>query len=265
MTQINGMMRCASLALIGAGLVACGASDGGGHAGSSTGGDEGLQATAVEGTHPAPVASVEVGGKTISVYEGKEGVLITELGKADGSAALLPKSPRLLELVSAGRLVDLFGVLRPDLAVPSVLVELEARHPAATADGEPGGTSTRFSPEVGDTGGGAPWRGDSWCGNVCCDYNWLTSNICVNDTWMYFEYGWSYRNSYSFGHWYGAACAITGNSQYTLSGKIDGSWTVPQGYYQWEAWNGINWGTAMYATVNSSSDQHNHSFCGNSN
>jgi hypothetical protein len=262
--------------LVGTGVAACGASDGAPAGGSNAQSGETGEAVA-PAAHPDPVASITVGnGKTVEFFDlGAGGVLVMESGKAEGDA-VLQRTPGIQEMLDANRFADVFAALRPDLPVPDSLRELAAR-PRPQGAG-----SLAVAPSVARSGGGAPLEEVTAeetgrvarpmtdnCGNGCCNYSWLTSNICpTDDDWFYMDYGWSWHNAGGAQHWGSTACAARGQSQLTVTvqandGQHGGSWSVPQGNYNHAYWNGgfLNY-ASITSTVNSSSNQHDHTYCG---
>ena len=238
--------------------------------------------------HPDATVTIALeDGKTIELFDLPAGVLISESGKAEAEGSTLLQGNRELKgLLATNRYVDAFLALQPDRPVPEALIGLQARHPVLpvqlpaeqTAAGVAGGDVAPPPPvEPGGSasysgGGGKPGLApgqktpQTTCTNACCNYTWLQNNICLTSLmdWFYLDYGWSYQNSGPVLDAYAAACAVSGTSLFTISigDGSGGSWSVPAGYYRSFGWGGSVFPYSMSSTVNSQSNQHEHTFCG---
>jgi hypothetical protein len=226
----------------------------------------------VEETHPAPAVTVTLeSGQIVEFYDYPDGVLIMERGKATPSTR-----PVLPQLAPLDDLVDIWSTLRPDLPVPSRLLELQDK--VATTDRPARRTAHEAqSRPAGPTSGGE--RGimpANACMNICCDGNWLQNNLCApgntqgNYSWYFLDYGSSYANTPQTYYVWGAACAGRGISSFSVTTGTGsgGTWSVEPGYYTWYQWKAgcyfLNCParTWINTSVNSPSSQHLHSYCG---
>lgn len=168
------------------------------------------------------------------------------------------------------------------LPVPAELIALQERLTTSYQPREPVSTKrTKRPPPGSDPRGGAGGGNDlptieSWCGNGCCDYAWLTANLCpslsYDASWFLLDYGWSYANYNDIFLYHGNVCAAWGTSTYSvwLGDGSGGTWSVPQATYRnfhWLAAFSIFWcagycGEDMTSSVNNSSYQQSHTYCG---
>jgi len=224
-------------------------------------------------THPDPKVAVSLSnGAILEFYEFPEGVLVLERGKAEISPdASFPHRAALHKLLRSHKYVEAFKLLRPDLAIPDMMLELQAKNqellleePSTSGSGEGSATGSPSLAPVGSvdsaasvlTGGGehgGVMPAD--CGNGCCNYTWFLDNLCGSDPdWLYFDY-WDIWENGSLESYYGAACAGVGEYQFTVTigGSSGGSWSIPQGYYYWYSWDEIgccSGNQSMTSTVN---------------
>jgi hypothetical protein len=197
--------------------------------------------------------------------------------------------------------VSLFSLVLPGAEVPQALLDLQARHPVdapATVLTSSERLASLVHPQ--QTGGGEPFSGpaqldyqyapsispeqpipNTWCGNGCCSDSW-TSNLCEQnnywdspDTWFYPQYGWSTYSTSGTHEWDSMICTIQGTSSWKVqtasnSGQPEIWVGVPQA--QWADWDLIGAGTcgngnfcqafAVTSSVNTSSNQADHTYCG---
>jgi hypothetical protein len=222
---------------------------------------------AAQDSHPDPVVSLDVGnGARVELYDFGEGsVLAMETGKAGGAVTL----PKYHDLVQSRDFVRLFTKLRPELAVPSSLFDLEVREKAVHGASPSALTSYDIARRPSGSGGGAHGITADTCANYCCNYSWLANDLCPANTpsdadrsWLLYEYGWSYENDTYVDSWLGAACAVSGTSTFNVSvGGGGGTWSVAEGYYRWFEWDTSGYSNST-TSVNSQSNEHVHSYCG---
>jgi hypothetical protein len=226
---------------------------------------------------PAPLAKIDfVGGQAVEFYEIGGNAVVSETGAA-GQSTVLGGMPEL----RANRLVDLWRQLAPERAAPASLVDLQARLLTAKAAdvARPvrieksvvpayGGVElAEIAPPLDDTG--ETLAAPVGCNNGCCDYDWLkTFAACqsADYSWFLYNYGWSYGNVSDAVLFNGMACAAQGNSTYKVSveGGKGGTWTVLEAHYR------TYWVLApvccndpdIKTSVNSSTNQHLHTHCG---
>src|ERR1019366_7244969 len=235
--------------------------------------------------HPDAVASIDVaGGKLIEFYDfAGSGVMVMESGKAEGASALHSR-PDVQQMIGSGEFVHAFLALRPDLPVPASLQALQARvvqldqRAPDDVEGTGGGRATGTVPPPPQTGSALPTPSSSTqsggggtgvqpqdCGNMCCDYAWLTGTMCNYSTnWFLYDYGWSYANTSSTDAIYADACAATGTSLWTVQVQdgSGGTCSIAQGYYRsywWYTTGNYNW---IHTWVNTEETQALHSYCG---
>ena len=221
--------------------------------------------------HPEPTVAFAVDSETnVELYDFPAGVMVMETGKAGRANTILLQ---YRELVKSKRFVDLFKTLRPDAVVPEELIALEAKAKTALPSKVIRQAGTLPPPPAGNQ----ILEGNA-CGNVCCDYTWLNANICSGLSgdsydWFLFDYGWSYVNASSDTLYSGAACAGIGTSLFTVSvgDGSGGTWSVPAGYYRTYWWLAGCYfldcpdTQSVYTSVNSSGNQHLHTYCGKNN
>jgi hypothetical protein len=220
-----------------------------------------------EGTHPDPVATISMpSGNKLEFYDFGESVLVAETGEATSA----PQLSKYSELIRANRMVELVEALRPDVPVPDEIYVLQAKHPVGAVRRT---TEVARSPEVAHrdgSGGGKPRSGgiqpDNACSNNCCDPTWTHDTLCAvafegfANSWYLFDYGWSYADYYGQ-FWSGTACAGIGDSRYTVNCNGNGgTWTVTPGNYMGYGW--FNYDTWCDGSVNTSTNQDLHTFCG---
>jgi hypothetical protein len=257
-------LQASLIATCGLGMLGCGV--------AATPQPEAVVAAPVE-DHPAPVARIEVDAeRAIEFYEYPSGVLAMESGVARDKALL----PAFRDKLDAGQLVDIAATLRPDLPPPEALVSLQARMQAAPRTAiDKDRTARPWETELPPaTSGYAPIHA-SGCGNNCCNSTWLVNNLCGDGSfwdysWFLLDYGWSYENFSSVSRFYGAACAATGTSSFSvdIGDGSGGTWSVQEAHYRTFEWIA---GCYLFncpdhksadSSVNRQSNQHLHSYCG---
>jgi hypothetical protein len=225
-----------------------------------------------------PVATLALGnGNMLEVYDLKSGAVISETGPAGVTPIYNPK-----QTGDATQLVSIWKAMAPQKPVPQALSDLQARLsalPPDVAEATPvlqlaGGTELAQREPARRSGDllAAP----SGCNNGCCDYEWLaTLDQCQHSgtySWFLYNYGYSYSNHGGVDIYRGLVCSAEGTSTYRVAVRGGGgTWSIPEGYYRTYFWFA---GTTCnpfchYASqtvssgVNSSGDQHLHTYCGN--
>jgi len=249
-------------------------------------------------THPTPDLTVHLeDGGELEIYDLDTKVLVMGTGHATGSTV----TPGLRQLVRSNHLVELYEQLRPHEPVPTKLRDIQSRfalaaehRPATRAGDTPraresttqsgagvaGAEGVLTPPPLGSRKSNGSGRGQSggepsgvsassWCGNGCCDVNWMWQNLCWpggDAVWFLYDYGWSYAYYLDTWHYYGAACAIYDWSVLNIwrEDGFHGSWWVPQGNYRWWDWLVGVWETEkdVWGQVNYADAQASHTFCG---
>jgi hypothetical protein len=231
-----------------------------------------------------PVATLTLpNGNIINFYDVASGAFVTEQGD---SATSVPTFKFPGEM---GNLASSWRTAAPSVAVPQALLNLEARFTKDAAPSRPG--ATHAAEEIGGMPVPDLTRSESlgngiekaaaalgYCGNNCCDTNWLKANIPeCNGTqwadfkWSYLDYGWSYVHQPNdiVQHAVGSVCAAQGYSTFIGSFR-DYYFNQPVAPGQWlrhEFVAGNNFLGGLDATwfnydVNSTRYQHGHAFCG---
>lgn len=219
--------------------------------------------------HPDPVVTMSFDDdKRVELYEIEGAVLIMEIGKAEGSS-VSRRMPEAFALLKANHYVEAFAAMQPGRPVPQALLDLQARHPEIEAAPREkkavAGTQDPVATRLG--GGNEPISIESTCSNNCCNWDWLVNNICGSGapiSWFYYDYGWSWENVSTVTYLDAIACAISGTSQFTLNmtDGSGGSWSVEPGWYADWHWGGTPTPWSMSSTVNSRTNQHAHTYCG---
>jgi|GEM_PF-6720274 len=235
---------------------------------------------------PKPVASIDLKeGHAVEFYDFGEDVLISESGKA-GSSHYFNAENQPSTLIKNGVapeevLTQVWKSVSPSTAVPRALLDIQARWKSA-----PPRTNTLKPLEISHEASGSP-MGQSvespqalekaaapvGCNNGCCDFQWLSGfSQCGSGFdyhWFLYNYGWSYANSGSVDYYSGMACSAVGTSTYkvTMGDGSGGTWSVPQATYRTFWWSSGFWGInkSLSSSVNSSGNQHLHTYCGGIN
>ena len=224
-----------------------------------------------------PVATLPLAnGNVLEFYDFGANALISELGLADVKPAYNPTDDP-----DGGQLVSIWQGLAPEMPVPQVLRDLQERLsnlPPDLTDAEPVPAEVHGveMPQPQLPGGdGDLVAAPNGCDNGCCDYQWLStfSQCQKGDTidWFLYNYGYSSASAGSVDVYDGLVCAAQGTSTYRVAiTGANGTWTVDEGYfrtYRWVAGTTCNpfchfVTRTVTTTVNSSNDQHLHTYCG---
>lgn len=215
-----------------------------------------------------PVASLKLhSGQVIDFYDYGTNALIVE----SGAAYMTPALPNTREAIARDQIVSLWTRLAPETPVPAALEGLQRRL-----------VSLPLYPEAApavpslDTGGAKQLSGivipnaPVGCNNGCCDFSWLSTLAeCQGNysfSWFLFNYGWSFSNSSNDALYQGLVCSAAGTSTFSVSvGGSGGTWSVPEATYRWFHWTSGLFRQSMTSSVNSSSNQHLHTYCGGVN
>jgi hypothetical protein len=214
------------------------------------------------------VASLKLAsGQVIDFYDYGSNALIVESGTAYATPAL----PNTRDAIARDQLVSLWTHLSPETPVPAALESLQHRLMSlpAASDAVPAMPSLK-------TGGaklanlGPITSAPVGCNNGCCDFNWLSTFAeCQGNysfSWFLFNYGWSFASNGSAALYQGLVCSASGTSTYSVSvGGSGGTWSVPQATYRWFHWTTGFFRQSMTSSVNSSGNQHLHTYCGGVN
>jgi hypothetical protein len=223
---------------------------------------------------PTPVASLTLAnGNVIDFYEIAGRGLVTESGEAYSTPAIKSKAD-----LHDGRLVEIWTALRPDVAVPQALTDLQAR-----IDSQPPPDPSQKKPHD-PRSGGAPLdpatvgvqdgflASPDGCNNGCCDYDWMNTTFgqCYDHSWDYswflFNYGWSYANFNDISFFQGFVCSASGISTWHVNISGDGgTWDIAEAHYLTYWWLECGWpwcGGDATTSVNTSTAQHLHTYCG---
>lgn len=237
--------------------------------------------TAIPDAAPKPVASADLpNGNTLEFFDFKSGALVVESGKA-GVVAHLGKEPESEALAKASadpgeKLAAIWKSAAPDRAVPKALLDMQERwkHPPAGVSlsreipSGPGAAGIRF--EVPDAPS-APLGKKATpvgCNNGCCDAEWLaTFGQCQGGdwpiSWFLFNYGYTWANYSDADYVNGMVCAANGNSSWKMKvGSSGGTWTVTPAHYKAWKWVSGWFDEDMKSSVNSSTSQALHTYCG---
>jgi hypothetical protein len=234
-----------------------------------------------------PVAQITLSNDhSIEFYDFGQDALIAEVGKA-GSEQFFKEGNQPRDLLKNGvarteLLSQVWKSISPATAVPQSLLDIQARWKGA-APAQPSPSQIEIKPfEASGLSLGQSRETSSplqkaaapqGCNNGCCDYQWLaTFNECklIHDyNWFLYNYGWSYANSGDVDYYEGMACSASGTSTFKLSMSdgTGGTWSVPEATYRRVYWTSGFWGfnRSMTSSVNSSTNQHLHTYCGGIN
>jgi hypothetical protein len=226
----------------------------------------------VAGPASTLVASLKLAtGQVIEFHDFGGSALIVESAAAYTPPVLNSAGP-----TSADELASIWTRLAPGTPVPQALQDLQHRLtnlPASSAT-----PAVLPSPELDGGKIGGPSIGlpaaPQGCNNGCCDASWLSTLAeCQGGGWSFswflFNYGWSTSTGGSNAQFQGLACSAQGTSTFSVNiGGSGGVWSVPQATYRWFHWVA---GTDIFgnpnrqslsSAVNSSSNQHLHTYCG---
>ena len=225
---------------------------------------------------PLLVASWKVAsGNTIEIYNFDGQAMISEVGVAGTPSTLNANLD-----IKHGRPIDIWNALGPKASVPPALATFQAQLDSSPLT--PGsGTQQKPSTVVGGVELEAPSPTTSFqgviantpngCNNGCCDYTWLSTfeqcKLWGQDyEWFLYNYGATWVNSNNIDIYDGFACSAVGTSTYSVNmGGFGGTWSVPEATYRtWYRKNSSCWFSCdnMTSTVNTSSSQHLHTYCG---
>jgi hypothetical protein len=245
-----------------------------------------ITAPAARNLGAKPIAAVDLkDGHAVEFYDFGEDVLISETGKA-GTSHYFTADNQPSALIKNGVAPDqvlsqVWSAISPGSAVPKPLLDIQARWKAA-----PPPTNAARTPDFSHEASGTPF-GQSLeipqplakaaapvgCNNGCCDFQWLsTFSQCGSNFdyhWFLYNYGWSYANSGDVDYYSGMACSASGTSTFkvNMSDGTGGTWSVPQATYRTFYWSSGFWGfnRTLTSSVNTSSNQHLHTYCGGLN
>jgi hypothetical protein len=228
---------------------------------------------------PVPIASLTLeSGNVVEFYDFGRGALLSETGAAGVTPALGPQEDGM----RADQLVATWRRLAPALPVPQALTALQDRLMDLPEPTRLPNVGSRIPEQSGlpmeqsalDLPEGVLAIQDG-CGNGCCDYAWLTTiHECQAANypleWINFKYAWSTLNTSDDAIIYqGLACSAHGTSEYNVSiSGYGGSWPVFEATYRtfrWVAGHSFFWGwdeQPINSSVNSSANQHMHTYCG---
>jgi hypothetical protein len=244
---------------------------------------------------PKPVASaVAPNGNVVEFYDGGDGVLVSETGVARSNPVFDPEGK------SPDRLSEAWRSVAPKDPFPQALAQLEKRMNAIRKLGmeqsrrsgrapalPPVPEFFKSRPESAPFGGtsiaqsstpksGMTTMALEGCDNGCCDREWLSTFdqcqiIDPNRNWFLFNYGWTWANFNDITFHKGLVCSAQGTSRYNVRiGDKSWAWDVPQATYRTFWWAAAyNFflcfglcGENLTSSVNSSSAQHLHTYCG---
>ena len=216
---------------------------------------------------PKPVASLRLeNGNMLEFFDFGSGALASE----SGAAYTAPMFNG--QVKHTNQLVNIWKSLAPQTPVPVALDNLQARLmnlPENVA--RSAGTS---KPATGGIEGIVPMS-QNGCNNGCCDYAWLsTFSQCTvggaDYSWFLYNYGYTWSNVGNVNDYNGMVCSAQGTSQYSVNlGGSGGVWSVPEATYRtygwlagWSVWCFGFCNEDLSSTVNTSTSQHLHTYCG---
>lgn len=232
---------------------------------------------------PTPIAKIDLkDDHAIEFYDFGDDVLISESGKA-GTPLSLNAENQPAALIKSGVathevLSRVWNSISPSTAVPKSLLDIQARWKASPPQARP--QLLEFSRNAAGLPFGQSLNGSQplakaaapvGCNNGCCDAQWLnTLSQCSNSydfDWFLYNYGYSYANSGDVDYYTGMVCSAAGTSTYkvSISSGSGGTWSVPQATYRTYWWSAGTWNKSMTSSVNSSGNQHLHTYCGGVN
>ena len=229
---------------------------------------------------PTPLYTIQLeNGHTVEFHDFGSGVGIMERGPAGATAPQVHRIPGQPDtLTSLYASVAPGKPLPPELAVveqrilgnalmsPPTVRGLDGEHrtvsaPSVSSGGEAAATTT--------SGGKIHPEWNNWCGNECCDWNWVHNTMCTATdqfTWFNFNYGWSVENGTNMSNWDTHVCAAwgTSNFQTIVDGGFSANWNVVQGNWANFIWWDHNWlgEKNVFSNVNNSVYQATHTYCG---
>lgn len=216
-------------------------------------------------------------GNTLEFYDFDEGAVVSETGEAYVDPMYEDQGE------DASHLLDIWDRYANGAAPPAKLEALQDR--LTDPDRKPSqGTGTQGETAVGQgvaPGAAAPSgpvqiESPVGCNNGCCDYDWLsTFSECDGSGWdfSWFDYnlGYGYRAANDIIWYHGMVCSANGTSSYNVNiSGAGGSWSIAQAHYRTYHWLApYDWfwcagycGRNMTSSVNSSTNQHLHTYCG---
>jgi hypothetical protein len=239
---------------------------------------------ASQNSTPTPIAKIDLkDDHAVEFYDFGEDVLISESGKA-GTAHSLNAGNQPSALIKSGVAVHevlsrVWSSVSPGTPVPQSLLDIQARWKAAPPQARPA-QPLEFSHNASGLPFGqsldrpqplAKAAAPVGCNNGCCDFQWLsTLSQCSGNydyDWFLYNYGYSYANSGDVDYYTGMVCSAVGTSTYkvSISSGAGGTWSVPQATYRTYWWSAGVWNKSMTSSVNSSGNQHLHTYCGGVN
>jgi hypothetical protein len=232
---------------------------------------------------PKAIAKVDLkDDHAIEFYDFGEDVLVSESGKA-GSTPILNAENQPAALIKSGVaphevLARVWNSVSPGTAVPQALLDIQTRWKAAPPQARPqplefsrNATGLPFGQSFDRSQPLAKSAAPVGCNNGCCDAQWLnTLSQCANSydfDWFLYNYGYSSAWSGDVDYYTGLVCSAIGTSTYTvsISSGSGGTWSVPQATYRTYWWSAGVWNKSMSSSVNSSGNQHLHTYCGGVN
>lgn len=234
-----------------------------------------------------PVAQIALpDGHAFEFYDFGQDVLISELGKAgteiyfneaNEPKALLKNGVARTELLS-----HVWKSINPKVSVPKSLLDIQARWKIAPVSQPAPATLEAMPFEAKGVSMNASQENPSslqksaapvGCNNGCCDYQWLSTfkecKVVHHYNWFLYNYGYTWANSGDVDYYEGMACSAAGTSTFKMN-MSDGTGfnlPVPQATYRRLTWTSGFWGfnRTMTSSVNSSANQHLHTYCGGIN
>jgi hypothetical protein len=232
-------------------------------------------------TTMTPVAALPLAnGNVLEFYDFGSKALISETGLAGVDPAYTPTDDP-----DASQLVSIWKGLAPETAVPQSLRDLQERlmnlPPDLDDDTETVPTVVEGAelPEPQLPGGdGDLLAAPDGCNNGCCDRQWLsTFSQCQTGhtiNWFNFNFGYSTINAGSVITYESVVCSAIGTSTFRLAIRDSGgTFNVDEATFRtfrWVAGTTCNpfchfVTRTVSSTVNGSTDQHLHTYCGGIN
>lgn len=229
---------------------------------------------------PKPVADITMpNGNKVEFYDFGHGVLVSETGVAGTTPAMdNGDAAAALEKNIAGseKLAAVWRSVAPNEAVPASLQAIQKRwanQPAHTLSTSKPTITPEFSgipmgPALGASIPLGKTAAPVGCNNGCCDEAWLkTLSYCklhYDYSWFLYNYGYSYMNASGIDNYKGLVCSAAGTSTYkvNVSDGHGGTWNVAQATYRTFSWVAGIWDRNVTSSVNTSGNQHLHTYCG---
>lgn len=227
---------------------------------------------------PVLVATLKAAnGNVVEFYDLARGVLLSETGAANSTGVLDDH----WDLKNRDKLADVWRALAPSTPVPAALAAFQRRldDPTPPANvvaksvrGAQAGGQEAPPPAPLDLGAGLQ-AAQIGCNNGCCDFDWMNAQLNCQHmqdySWLLMNYGFSFVNANDIANVNALACAAVGTSTFRIqvngTNSGGGVWTVPEATWRHFAWWECAWpwcGGNMTSSVNDSTHQHLHSYCG---